>query len=85
MNSPILKEETQTEHTNQRPASPPIDNDVEVDVDVREAIGIIVLGIMFFIILMTLLRTQKRERKLLEEVADLRVKLQKSLSPEPKS
>lgn len=80
MNSPILKEDTQTENANQRPASPPIDNDVEVDVDVREAIGIIVLGIMFFIILMTLLRTQKRERKLLEEVADLRVKLQKSSS-----
>lgn len=80
MNSPILKEETQTENTNQRPASPPIDNDVDVDVDVREAIGIIVLGVMFFIVLMTLLRTQKRERKLLEEVADLRVKLQKSSS-----
>ncbi len=80
MNSPILKEDTQTENANQRPANPPIDNDVEVDVDVREAIGILVLGVMFFIVLMTLLRTQKRERKLLEEVADLRVKLQKSSS-----
>ncbi len=84
MNSPILKEDTQTENANQRPANPPIDNDVEVDVDVREAIGILVLGVMFFIVLMTLLRTQKRERKLLEEIADLRVNLQKSLSPEPK-
>lgn len=83
MTSPILKEDTQTETANQHPA-PPIDNDVNVDVEVREAIGIMVLGVMFFIILMTLLRTQKRERKLLEEVADLRVKLQKSSTPEPK-
>ncbi|MBI5930732.1 MAG: hypothetical protein HY862_15590 [Chloroflexi bacterium] len=80
MTSPILKEDAQTENTNQRPINPPIDNDVDVDVNVREAVGVIVLGVMFFIILMTLLRTQKRERKLLEEVADLRVKLQKSSS-----
>ena len=48
-------------------------------------IGVIVLGVMFFIVLMTLLKTQKRERKLLEEMGDLRVKLQKAQGTEAKS
>jgi len=84
MTSPILKEETPTDVQNSR-GSLPIDNDVEVDVEVREAIGVMVLGVLFFIILMTLLKTQKRERKLLEELGDLRVKLQKAQGTEAKS
>lgn len=85
MTSPILKEETQSTAQNSRSGNPPIDNDVQVDVSVREAIGVIVLGVLFFIILMTLLKTQKRERKLLEELGDLRVKLQKAQGVEAKA
>jgi hypothetical protein len=85
MTSPILKEDTPMDVQNQRPGNPPIDNDVEVEVEVREMIGVIVLGVLFFIVLMTLLKTQKRERKLLEELGDLRVKLQKAQGVEAKA
>lgn len=48
----------------------------DVNVNVVEATGVIILGMLFFIVLMSLLRTLKRERRLLVEVAELRAKLQ---------
>ena len=47
----------------------------DVNVDVREAIGVSVLGFMFFLVLMSMLRAQKRERKLLEKIAKLHAEL----------
>ncbi len=50
-------------------------NSTDVDVNVEESVGIVILGVLFFFVLMALLRSQKRERKLLKELADLQVKL----------
>lgn len=47
----------------------------EINVDMREAIGVSVLGFMFFLVLMSMLRAQKRERKLLEKIAKLHAEL----------
>lgn len=47
----------------------------EINVDMREAIGVSVLGFMFFLVLMSMLRAQKRERKLLEKIAKLHTEL----------
>lgn len=47
----------------------------DINVDVREAIGVSVLGFMFFLVLMSMLRAQKRERKLLEKIAKLHADL----------
>jgi cbb3-type cytochrome oxidase subunit 3 len=47
----------------------------EINVDMREAIGVSVLGFMFFLVLMSMLRAQKRERKLLEKIAKLHADL----------
>lgn len=60
--------------TDQTPS--PHDNLTDVNVRVEEAVGVIIMGFLFLIVLLALLRNQKRERKLLAEVADLRAKLQ---------
>lgn len=44
---------------------------VEVDVNIEEAVGISILGILFFLVLLALLRSQRRERQLLERLAEL--------------
>lgn len=45
--------------------------DSSVKVNVTESGGIIALGILFFIVLLALLRAQRRERKLLRELVEL--------------
>jgi hypothetical protein len=79
MSASFTKENVQTETSaeDKHRGSAPFDNEVDVDVNVREAIGIMILGFLFFIVLMAMLRSQKRERKLLEEVARLRAQVQK--------
>lgn len=47
----------------------------DINIDMREAIGVSVLGFMFFLVLMSMLRAQKRERKLLEKIAKLHAEL----------
>jgi hypothetical protein len=47
----------------------------DVNVNVVEATGVIILGFLFFIVLLALLRALKRERRLLVEVAELRAKM----------
>ncbi len=49
----------------------------DVNVEVKETIGITILGFMFFIVLLSMLRSQRRERKLLEKYADLQAQLAK--------
>lgn len=56
-------------HGGQGPSGP-----TDVDVDVSETIGIAILGFLFFIVLMSFLRATKRERKLLEKIAELQKK-----------
>lgn len=51
-----------------------VDNKTDVDVDVRESVGIIIMGFLFFIVLMAFLRATKRERKLLEKIAEMQKK-----------
>jgi hypothetical protein len=53
----------------------PTPHDNTVDVDVEEAVGVTILGILFFFILMAFLRSQKRERKLLREMAEMKAEL----------
>lgn len=52
------------------------------DINLSEAVGAPILGFLFFIVLMSLLRSLKRERKLLENIADLRETLGKQHSGE---
>lgn len=44
---------------------------VDVHVDTNEIVGIIVLGLMFLLVLFSLLRSQRRERQLLERMIEL--------------
>lgn len=63
---------SKTSSMNGRPAENEKAGDkVDVKVDMQETIGIVILGVMFFFILMAMLRSQRRERKLLEKIADL--------------
>lgn len=45
---------------------------VDVEVESREVVGIVFIGILFFLVFLALLRSQRRERKLLREIAELR-------------
>jgi hypothetical protein len=56
-------------------ATMPSPHDNSVDVEVEEAMGVIILGLLFFFMLMAFLRSQKRERKLLRELADIQAEL----------
>lgn len=51
------------------------ENNNSVEVEVEETVGVVILGILFFFVLMAMLRAQNRERKLLREMADIRAKL----------
>jgi hypothetical protein len=46
----------------------------DVDVNVNEALGVIILGLLFFLVLLSLLRSLRRERKLLEKIIEMRAK-----------
>jgi hypothetical protein len=54
---------------------PQVHNPVDVNIEAQEAMGIMILSVLFFLVLMALLRSQKRERKLLREIANLNAKL----------
>lgn len=46
-----------------------------VNVESKETLGIIILGVLFFFVLLAMLRSQRRERKLLEKIAKLQASL----------
>lgn len=50
-------------------------DNVDVNVETSEIVGIVILGFMFFMVLLALLRSQRRERKLLERIAKLQAEL----------
>lgn len=43
----------------------------DVDVNVNESLGVIILGFLFSIVLLSLLRSLRRERKLLEKIIEM--------------
>jgi hypothetical protein len=45
---------------------------VDVEVETQEVVGIVFIGILFFLVFLALLRSQRRERKLLREIAEIR-------------
>lgn len=67
MTTPAVNENGGTPHGNQS----------DVNVEIKESIGIMILGFMFFIVLLSMLRAQRRERKLLEKLADMQAELTK--------
>lgn len=42
-----------------------------VEVETEELVGVVFLGILFLLVFLALLRSQRRERKLLREIANL--------------
>lgn len=56
----------QTEHF-----SDTLPTDHSVKVNVNESVGVIALSILFFWLFLAFLRSQRRERKLLQELAEL--------------
>ncbi len=53
------------------PESVEYGDNVEVDVNVQEAVGVSILGLLLLLVLLALLRAHRRERKLLERLAEL--------------
>lgn len=46
---------------------------VDVKVDMKESVGVGVLGFLFLIVLFALLRSQRRERKLLQKMLEMQM------------
>lgn len=42
-----------------------------VDVNVEETVGVVILGVLFFFLLLAFLRSTRRERQLLTKLAEL--------------
>ena len=74
MNQPV------TRHDPKDIASNSHYNPVDVRIEGHETVGTIMISFMLFIVLMALLRSNKRERKLASELTAVKVQL-KQLSP----
>jgi hypothetical protein len=86
MTETFIQEDTDTQITH-----PPMEghyNPVTVTVNANEVAGVFVLGGMVFLLLVALLRSRRRERKMIAEVANLYHQLEKveglPLPPRPK-